>query len=417
MNRDRRRILVAILAMAAGAAFGACQAGMRTGNGGEPASADAAAVAPEGSAAAESDNPCVSSKCHASILSGKLVHDAAEGCTDCHSATSEAHPVKGEKTFELLNDVPDLCYACHDEYGKGKTVHSPAGDGECMECHNPHSTDEAALLKAPMGEVCGECHETAEGKFVHGPVADGDCTACHNPHETDTDSLLLKTGSELCTECHTSVAEEIEAAAVAHGALDAGEGCIECHSPHASDWSALTKDSVRAVCLECHDTDVPTDAKVLHGKENSGDCSDCHAPHGGDLEVLLVGTFPAAQYVPWTNDAYPLCFSCHDRTLVTDVETTSATGFRDERRNLHAAHVFDEEKGRSCRFCHAWHGSDQPRLLQEKVPFGKWSFSLKFVKTETGGGCAPACHKPQYYDREQAGRKPPGVRTRVDKGA
>jgi hypothetical protein len=45
-------------------------------------------------------------------------------------------------------------------------------------------------------------------------------------------------------------------------------------------------------------------------------------------------------------------------------------------------------------------------LIADSVPFGKWSLPLKFVKTETGGSCAPGCHKPQSYDRKNPGKKP-----------
>lgn len=418
MTLNRRRILGLVVVLVAAQASGACNLGAQLGNGAAP---DTSVVPPTATTATETaadDNPCVSSKCHATILSGKTVHDAAEGCTDCHNEVSTPHPVKGQKTFELLNTVPDLCSTCHDEYGKMKTVHSPVEDGECMECHDPHSTAEDNLLKKPQGEVCADCHETvASSKVVHGPVSDGDCTSCHNPHETDTEALLLKTGPALCLECHTEIDDEINNAKVSHGALDTDEGCILCHSPHSSDHDKLMVDPVRKVCLDCHDTDVPAKATVLHGKDNSGNCAACHTAHGGDLEVLLTGEFPSAPYVAWTDTAYPLCFSCHERKMVTERNDDDVTAFRDGDENLHYAHVKIDGKGRSCRFCHEVHGSDNAKLIPDSVPFGKWKFGLQYVKTETGGSCAPACHKVEYYDRDSPGRKPPGARTKVDKGA
>jgi hypothetical protein len=67
--------------------------------------------------------------------------------------------------------------------------------------------------------------------------------------------------------------------------------------------------------------------------------------------------------------------------------------------------------------CHSVHGTDNPKLIQDSVEFGKWNLPLKFVKTDTGGGCSPGCHRPQFYDRDSPGRKPPGTKTTVDKGA
>ncbi len=52
------------------------------------------------------------------------------------------------------------------------------------------------------------------------------------------------------------------------------------------------------------------------------------------------------------------------------------------------------------------HGSGNSKLIADSVPFGKWSLPLKFVKTDTGGSCAPGCHKMQSYDRKNPGKKP-----------
>ncbi|HEY2775795.1 MAG TPA: cytochrome c3 family protein [Candidatus Binatia bacterium] len=396
---------------------------------------------------------CVTSKCHVDILSKKNVHDPAEGCTDCHESVSTPHPAKGKKTFKLLNDVPDLCYTCHDTFGKKKTVHSPVQDGSCTDCHNPHSTAEEKLLIKPVGKLCKDCHDAPyEGPKLHGPVEDGDCTECHNPHETDTKSLLVKEGNALCFDCHTEKADEIKKkdvhapvedgcitchdphgskfpamlsekvpkvcyschdtkeqeikdAKVSHGALDDDKSCLLCHSPHASDNDALLEKPMRATCLECHDGDMPANAKFLHGKNHDGKCTDCHAPHGGDLDNLLVKEFPDGNYHPWNDKAYPLCFSCHERTMVTDRETTTATGFRDGKKNLHAVHVGDDAKGRGCLMCHSVHGSDHPKLIQDAIPFGKWTMKLNFNKTDTGGSCAPGCHRQKFYDRDKPGKK------------
>jgi predicted CXXCH cytochrome family protein len=92
--------------------------------------------------------------------------------------------------------------------------------------------------------------------------------------------------------------------------------------------------------------------------------------------------------------------------MVQYPETSFATNFRDGERNLHYLHVHNKQKARSCTLCHSLHGSNNPKLIADSVPFGKWSLPLKFVKTETGGGCAPGCHKPQAYDRKSPGKKP-----------
>jgi len=68
--------------------------------------------------------------------------------------------------------------------------------------------------------------------------------------------------------------------------------------------------------------------------------------------------------------------------------------------------VNNKQKGRSCRLCHNVHGSAGPKLIPDTVVFGKWNLPLKFIKTDTGGGCSPGCHKQVFYDRKSPGRRP-----------
>ena len=398
------------------------------------------------------EESCVSGQCHATLLKGATVHPVAESCTSCHEAVETAHPKKGAKTFELTQDPPDLCYMCHDAFGKKKLVHFPVAEGACTTCHNPHASKEPKLLVRPQKEVCRTCHaDHMDFKVVHGPVVAGTCTACHSPHESDTTALLLQEGESLCFgchvdmsdvlkkknvhpaliagctachnphgsahprmladegekvcfACHSQIGDAVANAAVAHAAVQAG--CPLCHTPHAGDNDRLLLKPEQETCTTCHVDVVPKNASVFHGPDNDGKCSRCHTPHGGEHAKLLVEEFPSEVYVPYADTAFPLCFSCHERNLVEQPETSSATKFRDGERNLHYVHVNDKNKGRSCRLCHYWHGSAAPRLIADSVRFGQWNLPLRFVKTETGGGCSPGCHKPHYYDRESPGKKP-----------
>jgi len=183
-------------------------------------------------------------------------------------------------------------------------------------------------------------------------------------------------------------------------------GCPSCHSPHASDNEKLLLEGQKEICLACHDDVLAKDMTVFHGPINDGKCTPCHDPHGSQHEKLLFGSFPPDAYVPYTGIEFELCFRCHNRDLVKHPDTSFATNFRDGDRNLHYLHVNDAKKGRSCRLCHDIHGGTGARLIAQSVPFGKWDLPLKFVKTETGGGCSPGCHKSAYYDRNSPGRRP-----------
>jgi len=413
-----------------------------------------AVVVLSGRAAAEES--CVSEKCHATLLKGQTVHPVAESCSACHESVEPPHPKKGKKTFKLTQEPPELCNTCHTSIADKKEVHFPVAQGMCTMCHNPHSSNEPKLLVQPMKQLCGACHaDHLNFKFLHGPVSAGACTACHAPHSSDNQKLLLKEGEALCVECHVDMqevlkkknvhpalaggcttchnphgsdhpklladegqqvcflchpemAEKVNSSRVAHPALMTEKACAACHSPHASDNEKLLLNPVKDTCVACHDGVIPKNATVLHGPNNDGKCSRCHDPHGSQNDHLLVNAFPEDTYVPYTDTAFALCFGCHKRDMVQYAETSFATNFRDGEKNLHYVHVHNPQKGRSCKLCHSFHGSNNPKLIADTVPFGKWNLPLRFVKTDTGGGCSPGCHQPRYYDRKNPGKKPSG---------
>jgi predicted CXXCH cytochrome family protein len=409
-----------------------------------------AVVASRGAAA---QNTCVSAQCHATLLTPTTVHAATDSCDSCHESVATPHPQKGKKTFKLSQEPPELCYACHDAFGKKSDIHPPVAEFMCTTCHDPHASAEPKLLVQPLKELCESCHEDkTKFKNLHGPVSAGDCTACHNPHESDIKPLLLKPADDLCVGCHVDVQEllkkadvhpaleggctschnphgsdfpkllpeqgapvcfpchgdiedKVTTSPVVHGAVTSEAACASCHSPHASDNAKLLRNPEKDTCVGCHKTIVTKNMTVLHGPIADGKCTPCHDPHGGPNPKLLVREFPLDPYVPYTDQEYALCFGCHKRDLVQYADTSFATGFRDGERNLHFVHV-NKPKGRSCVLCHDVHGGNSPKLIAVSVPFGKWSLPLKFEKTETGGSCAPGCHQPKVYDRKNPGQKP-----------
>ena len=358
---------------------------------------------------AAAENSCITAECHATVLSKKDVHPPTESCDSCHESVETSHPQKGKATFKLVQPVGELCTTCHDAKSSFPVTHGPVSAGDCTSCHDPHASDEKPLLEGKTDDLCAGCHvdvkESLGKAHVHAAI-DAGCTTCHDPHGSAHAKLLPDAVAAVCVTCHDTIGEKVDKATVAHPPVKSETSCVSCHSPHASDNEKLLHASERATCLGCHKTIVTPAMTVLHAPIAQGRCTACHDPHGGTDRELLVASFPSTPYVPYTDDTFALCFTCHKRDLVKYPDTSFATGFRDGERNLHHLHVASATKGRSCALCHEMHGGAQPKLMAVSVPFGTWRLPLKFVKTETGGSCAPGCHQPKSYDRKTPVRKP-----------
>lgn len=397
---------------------------------------------------------CTTSNCHQKLEKAKNVHPVLQPCDTCHKAVLTPHPQKGKETFKLVQDMPNLCATCHNAIGTKKIVHSPVKNGMCTSCHNPHSSNEPKLLTISPQKICTQCHTDKQNYgYVHGPAATGDCTTCHHPHESAYKALVLQEGAELCTvchldiqeqmkrknvhpalfggcaschnphgssfpkflpaqgdkmcfQCHPKVGEKIEKSKVIHKPIKTEKACASCHAPHTSEGEKLLLTEGMDLCLTCHKDILKKEYKVLHGPIKDGKCAPCHDPHGSQYDRLLLDTYSSELYISYSDNEYKLCFKCHNRDLLRYPDTSFATGFRDGDRNLHYLHVNRKEKGRNCKLCHNLHGGELPKLLADKVPFGKWNLPLKFIKTETGGSCTPGCHKTFSYDRKTPGKAP-----------
>lgn len=296
--------------------------------------------------------------------------------------------------------------------------HAPFEAGECGLCHDGGSANKPGPAIRPVAENCLSCHEDlgtsmSQGQVKH-PPAQKDCAACHNPHNSRFAKLLLGKPDRLCTNCHTKIARLMQAD-VQHGALSQGAGCASCHDPHVANVQKLLRMLPYDLCVSCHGKDGVKDQdgktltnfkqllaknKVHHSPVAEKDCSACHKTHGGDNFRLLVEPYPARFYASFDPREYALCFGCHEEELVTAERTTSATRFRDGKRNLHYVHVKKPKRGRTCRACHEVHASEQSFQIRNGVPYGPrgWILKLHYQQDKRGGSCRKTCHGEKRYD-------------------
>ncbi len=358
------------------------------------------------------------SQCHDPFGKKTVVHaPVKEGdCTSCHNP----HGADGRYLINASDDQTGLCMSCHDSAMiKQKYMHGPAAVGACTKCHDPHESNTKGLIRGTVRESCLGCHTDFAASFktaqvVHPPVQKDPCTLCHDPHGSAIPFMLAKKMPDLCIGCHSGLAKKLEAK-VPHKPLLQDAGCGSCHSSHFAKAKGLLPFDELTTCLSCHDKDnlgkpalrnikkELAGKKYLHGPVAKGECKACHDPHGSDNFRMLKGAYPAAMYVPYKEGMYDACLGCHEKNLLRFADTTIYTNFRNGNRNLHYVHVVNSRKGRSCRVCHDVHASDGQKLItKDGAKFGDWKIPLNFKMTETGGSCAPGCHRELSYDRKSA---------------
>jgi predicted CXXCH cytochrome family protein len=122
-------------------------------------------------------------------------------CRSCHASLDNVKPGEGSqdvlstsgKTLKLVAMDSSLCLSCHkDKPGEFKVMHGPVASAACMWCHEPHQSDNAALLKSRSADLCLQCHDrqllTTEAK-EHQNEARA-CLDCHFGHGGPNSNLL-----------------------------------------------------------------------------------------------------------------------------------------------------------------------------------------------------------------------------------
>ncbi len=312
----------------------------------------------------EVDQPGVCFGCHADIeeqTSERHRHTAFEfgECSDCHNPHASKHATL------LKEREADLCLSCHDEIGeelKRASVHSPARGGDCVRCHDPHASPNKGQLTQRMPDLCKDCHEPVnewlQRSRIHSPVRAGNCSACHGTHGSENERLLRRSVPELCLDCH----RRGSGFASAHQGRDVSKAdCVACHDPHASNRRGLLRAN-------------------QHAPFAGGQCNTCHPA------LANQGSFAVGENIK------ELCIRCH----------RGATEFEKERFH----HNLDD--ARSCVNCHNPHASNTGSMLAAKQPI--LCMKCHFNTPEHGGKSqyithngidCTTCHKPHGADNRK----------------
>ncbi|MCE7901739.1 MAG: DmsE family decaheme c-type cytochrome [Gammaproteobacteria bacterium PRO9] len=168
------------------------------------------------------------------------VHQRFElSCSDCHNPMAK-FSVEG---LTARQSATETCATCHRDiraqFNRRSHMPLPEGQMTCVDCHNPHGSLTAPLLKtATLNETCYQCHAEKRGPFLfeHAPVRDS-CVNCHTPHGSNQASLLVAPIPFLCQQCHSHTRHPndlLTARSLGTGTNPderlMGRGCITCHA-------------------------------------------------------------------------------------------------------------------------------------------------------------------------------------------
>jgi len=153
-------------------------------------------------------------------------------CVSCHTIHVAKDPVLDRAEQQRV------CLTCHksEQSELFMASHHPVREGKmaCSECHNVHGEDGTGLLvKTISREKCVSCHAEKRGPFLweHAPVAE-DCTLCHAPHGSNQPALLRKRVPQLCQECHDPAGHpsvRYDGSKLPSPFMQV-KGCLNCHS-------------------------------------------------------------------------------------------------------------------------------------------------------------------------------------------
>ncbi len=297
-------------------------------------------------------------------------------CIDCHPVHGSDEPISIWSSLGEQDSETTLCENCHRAGGPGKPMESlhmgkvvpldskklPNGyklDSEgrilCTTCHEIHQEPQSiGLLRAPVPELCGNCHEEKLDVIdsVHDPgtnewaeklgfVSEGSCVDCHPIHDPERQGGIWELiparseKSQLCETCHRA---EALADPVETPHLNKSLGTILVSLP-------LSKNK-RIACTSCHDIHQKTPGPKLRASaKNSVLCIECHSDFGVLLNTphdLRTSAPDATNIRQETAYESGPCSSCHL------IHSTSSSG------GFWAQGVLSEEDfGRSlCTCCH-----------------------------------------------------------------
>lgn len=180
--------------------------------------------------------------CHQSAAritwQGSKHERSQQSCASCHRVHAPRDPVTVAETQATI------CFECHKdrraEIYRMSTHPTKSGFVTCSSCHAAHgsTSSRGSLIKDTVNETCYTCHAKMRGPFLweHRSAQD-DCGNCHNPHGSNNAPMLKVRQPYLCQQCHQDTGHpntvysgnQLNPAGVGSASRLVGNACANCH--------------------------------------------------------------------------------------------------------------------------------------------------------------------------------------------
>lgn len=203
-------------------------------------------------------------KLHKAKEEEKVDLKSNEFCLNCHGAGNAIAYSKEIK----VHQVKKKCLSCHNPHTPRKKrlkpvqfnkryKHYPVAKNNCFECHSTHRASSDKLTTRSKNNICYKCHTAKKYVFpnmghakAEGVADKGLCINCHNPHSSDQQFLLRKQLDKMCRSCHQKYkSHHFMRITVFRRKIP----CNSCHNPHGGVYKAALRLKPKKLCQRCHE--------------------------------------------------------------------------------------------------------------------------------------------------------------------
>jgi len=215
------------------------------------------------------------------------------------SGTTAAQTTTEHPFIEPQEIMSETCLTCHPDKREGKFVHTAVTSG-CASCHQAASQNgkTTITLLATGGRLCAKCHEARSDPILHGPYKNGQCMICHNPHTSNFPRQLRAETNPLCLSCHGVNQPDVRIDKEAQKVSLPGGQTVALADYRQSPKISLDRSGTRGHPIEGH----PVAGDDPRRKDVTLSCLSCHAPHSSTVANLLP---------PDIKSSTGLCGECH----------------------------------------------------------------------------------------------------------